>query len=668
MTVKFMGALAISWFSGTLLAQVPAAAPPGTPIPARAFARFPTFHTVRMSPDGRYLATSARVGAEFALLVYTLPERKLVSGLRLQDDRVIGGINWTSNQRLIIQVGIQEGAADAVRLNGEIFAVNADGTDKRYLYGFDGQQGTAHTRIKMGAQAEQGFALLENPLPDVPGSALISVTTDTQSTVDGRYYQTDSRALYRIDVMTARRQRVDTPELAAVEAFFADASGRVRLVSGTRGSEYYSKPYWQDAKQEWQPVNIAAERLHTLRVSRDGRRAYFLAAQKGNQSCLMEWAFPESPAAAAPGKELLCKPATELQYVYFTADDRPYAYASGSQARVSLIDEKPIEAQVLTSLQTQFPEQIVYLADATRDHQRLLFYIYSDHNSGEYYAYDAATNQANFLFAAQSWLDPALMASVRPIEYPARDGLKIEGFLTLPNGKPAKNLPMVVLPHGGPIGVSDGWQWDADAQFLANRGYAVLQVNFRGSGGYGTDFEKAGFGEWGGKMIDDISDGTRWVVQQGIADGKRLCIFGASYGGYAALMSVVREPDLYRCAIAYAGVYDLNRLVKDSDAANSEGGRAYFGDSIAKTETERARQSPLTYIDQLKAQLMIVHGEDDIRVPINQAELLRSALQKRNYPYDWLTKRDEGHGFFNEDNRVELYEKLAAFLEKNIGK
>ena len=365
---------------------------------------------------------------------------------------------------------------------------------------------------------------------------------------------------------------------------------------------------------------------------------------------------------------MLCKPFSFLGNVYFSAADQPYGYDGGDQTGVVLIDKKPLEAQALALLQAQFQGQLVYPVNSTRKHDKLLYRVYSDRNSGEYYIFDAALQEASFFDAEQPWLDPDRMASVRRVRYAARDGLMIDGFLTLPPGKPDKNLPTVVLPHGGPIGVSDRWGWDADAQFLASRGYAVLQMNYRGSGGYGNAFEKKGFGEWGGKIIDDITDGVRWAVAQGVADGKRLCIFGASYGGYAALMSAVREPDLYRCAIGYAGAYDMNLLYSDAFATRKASGRLFWEDAIGITVEARRQQSPISYIDQLKAAVMIVHGEDDIITPLSQAKALRSALDARKKPYQWLVKSKEGHGFHNEDNRVELYDKLAAFLEQHIGK
>lgn len=339
----------------------------------------------------------------------------------------------------------------------------------------------------------------------------------------------------------------------------------------------------------------------------------------------------------------------------------------GDQGALALIEDKSRESIVLASLRAQFAPQEVTPISASQSHDKLLYRVRSDRNSGELYLYDFAKKKAAYVDAFQAWLDPEQMAEQKRLTYKARDGLLIDALLTLPPGKGAKNLPLVVHPHGGPIGIHDYWGFDSDAQFLASRGYAVLQVNFRGSGGRGEAFEKAGYREWGGKMINDITDGVKQVIADGTVDARRICIFGGSYGGYASLMSAVREPDLYRCAVGYAGVYDLPRLKSESDGSDLKINRDFWNETMGNDAAFLQDQSPINHLDKLKAAVMIVHGEEDTRVPISQAKLLRSALESRKIPYQWLIKSGEGHGFYNEDNRTELYEKLAAFLDQNIG-
>ena len=331
-----------------------------------------------------------------------------------------------------------------------------------------------------------------------------------------------------------------------------------------------------------------------------------------------------------------------------------------------VLDSAHPDAAKLRLLQKAFPDQIVEPVSATTDGARVVLHVYSDHNPGDYYLFDPKTMNADLIDSQRDWIDPRQMAEQRAVEFKARDGQAIHGLLTLPPGVPAHKLPLVVNPHGGPFGVMDSWGWSREPQLLASRGYAVLQVNFRGSGGYGASFESAGRQGWDTVMIDDITDGTRWAIQQGFADASRICIYGASYGGYAALMSALREPDLYRCVIGYAGVYDLPRLRRDSDIADTAQGRRFMNEFIGDDKRLKAA-SPLTYIDRLKAAVMIVHGEEDKRAPFSQAKALRGALDERHYPYEWLVKPDEGHGFYEEANLMELYTRLLAFLDRNIG-
>jgi acylaminoacyl-peptidase len=226
---------------------------------------------------------------------------------------------------------------------------------------------------------------------------------------------------------------------------------------------------------------------------------------------------------------------------------------------------------------------------------------------------------------------------------------------------------MVVLPHGGPHGVRDYWAFSPDVQVLASRGYAVLQVNYRGSGGYGRDFLYAGYGKWGTLMQDDLTDATLWAIDAGIAHRDRVCIYGASYGGYAAMMGVVREPDLYQCAIAYVGVYDLELMFEKGDIPDRDTGVTFLKEAVGEDEQDLRSRSPVHNLHRLKAPVFIVHGGEDFRVDVEHAYRLRDRLDELGKPYEWMLKEKEAHGFYRPENRLELYERMLAFLGKYIG-
>jgi dipeptidyl aminopeptidase/acylaminoacyl peptidase len=258
------------------------------------------------------------------------------------------------------------------------------------------------------------------------------------------------------------------------------------------------------------------------------------------------------------------------------------------------------------------------------------------------------------------------MAEMKPITFKARDGLLIHGYLTLPHGA-GKDVPLIIHPHGGPFGIRDEWGFDPEVQYLAYHGYAVLQVEYRGSGGYGNAFMEDGYRQWGGTMQDDLTDATHWAVQQGIADPRLICIYGASYGGYASLEGVEKEPDLYRCAVGYAGVYDLVKMRNEANTLRGELLGPFMERTVGDDEAALREYSPYLHVDKIKAALFLAHGGADYTVAIAHADELRDALDKIHKPYEWVYYRNEGHGFYTLEHQVDIYTKMLAFFDKNIG-
>ena len=259
------------------------------------------------------------------------------------------------------------------------------------------------------------------------------------------------------------------------------------------------------------------------------------------------------------------------------------------------------------------------------------------------------------------------MAERRPIAFKARDGLDLYGYMTVPKHAPGVKLPMVLLPHGGPHGPYDSWFFDRDAQFLASRGYAVLQVNFRGSGGRGVNFERSGYRQWGAKVQDDLIDGVKWAIGEGEVDGARVCAYGASFGAYSALMLAAREPALFKCAVGYAGIYDLKLLLTSDNAIRSKTTLNFMKKYVGQDQAELNRFSPALLASQITSPVLLVHGEKDKTAPFEHAEAMRAALVKVNRAPEWLVAPTEGHGFYDTRNITMFYEKLGAFLDKHIG-
>ncbi len=321
----------------------------------------------------------------------------------------------------------------------------------------------------------------------------------------------------------------------------------------------------------------------------------------------------------------------------------------------------------LQGLRAVFPGRRIGITSGTRDNSLAILSVRSANHPVEFYIYDLKNKQLSYLLNASPWLKAEQLAQTKAIFYKSRDGLDIHAILTLPNNKEAKNLPLIMLPHGGPHGPRDYLDYDSDAKVLAQHGYAVLQPNFRGSGGFGRSFLQAGYLNWGTTMIDDMTDGVLHLVKEGIVDQSRVCAYGGSYGGYAALMSAVREPDLYKCTVGFVGVFDLNLMYTDGDIPQRKSGINYLEMAIGRDKERLDAQSPIKHLDKLKAPVFIIHGKEDQRVPIIHAERLRAELEKRNHPFEWLVKEKEGHGFYKPENNVERWQKMLAFFDKYIG-
>jgi dipeptidyl aminopeptidase/acylaminoacyl peptidase len=305
-----------------------------------------------------------------------------------------------------------------------------------------------------------------------------------------------------------------------------------------------------------------------------------------------------------------------------------------------------------------------------RSGQRWVVSFYSDRDPGVTYLYDHATGESRQLFRPHPHLDPDVLAPMAPVTIRARDGLDLPSYLTLPVGIPPENLPMVLLVHGGPW-ARDCWYYQPEVQLLANRGYAVLQVNFRGSTGYGKAFTKAAIGEFAGKMHDDLIDAVDWAVKQGYADRDRVAIFGGSYGGYAALVGVTFTPDVFAAAIDYVGISSLANFMRTlPNVARpflANNWHRYVGDhNDPVQEADMLARSPITRVDQIRTPLLVIQGANDSRVVQAESDNLVGALRARGVEVEYMVKSDEGHGFVNPENRIDMFHAVERFLAEHL--
>jgi len=447
-------------------------------------------------------------------------------------------------------------------------------------------------------------------------------------------------------------------------SYVVDARGDVRFVQGA-GTDNVHRLYHRNGG-DWVLVNDekrSGRSEASLGFSADGQLAYLLSEQPSGPDAIVSW-NPATQERKVVLRDEVVDPARLIRSPGSTVPVG--ALFLGNTPHTRFFDESSDEARLYRSLEAAFPGRAVFITSSTRDGRRLLVETGSGSNPGEFYLYDRDRNQARFLMARSEWIDPESTASVRPVLLKARDGLELHGFLTVPHGSTGRDLPMGVVPHGGPIGIFDNGSFDHENQLLAAAGYAVLQINFRGSGNYGRAHSRAALKQWGRAMQDDVTDATRWAISEGIADARRICIYGASYGAYSAMMGAAREPGLYQCAAGYVGVYDLPLMFTDGDIQDRDSGMSYLREWLGDPAT-LAAVSPVNLAERIKVPVFLAAGGQDKRAPIQHTERMEAALKRAGTPVESLYYKTEGHGFYTEAHRSEYYGKLLAFLSRSLG-
>ena len=393
--------------------------------------------------------------------------------------------------------------------------------------------------------------------------------------------------------------------------------------------------------------------------------------------------FPMDPATGVMGEPLLADPEYDILPDHFIASIDGHALSAPifspkkdallgvryvtDAPRVKWFDRELIRDQI--AVDRAAPDTVNLLVDLSLDGKRMLWFGYSDQNPGQYFLADLEKHSFKPIGTRMSWIKPAQMAPMLLIKYQARDGLLIHGFLTVPEGHERKNLPMVVLPHGGPW-VRDVWGYDPLVQLLANRGYAVLQMIYRGSPGYGEELYANAKRQVGRQIQDDIEDATRWAIAAGIADPSHIAILGASYGGYSALFALGHNPELYRCGVSFAGVTDWPAIYNNGEVAEYKAALRYWREQIGDPDKDKdflKAISPVNFAEKITAPVLIIQGKEDRRVPPDQAKRMIAALEKSGRKPESLFVAGVAHNLGREKNRIEIFKRVVDFLEKQLG-
>lgn len=602
-------------------------------VPVEDFFKDPEFTSVSLSPTGEYITVSVPTEDRTGLAAFRVADMKLVGKWDYGSTRHIDRVRWVNDERFFMYVSRKLGRFDFRVGTPDVHASNIDGTQRADI-------------------PNGGYYHIVDTLDHDEDKILVA------RSIDAAY-------LSKMDVDNGDVRTVASSPLAA-GSFVVDHDGNLRYGFGQ--SEDNESITLRREGEEWVEVHrspMGGSVRTPLGFAADNKRVVFSVSKDGEPA---SWVLvdPESGTEAP----LASNPNVEA-YDYIRSSDQrellAVAYMDGLPKYHFVNPDHP-ESKVYAGLVNAFPDHAVLFHGISRDGRYILLNAFSDVDPGSFYLFDRDTGKAKFLLSSRSWIKPEEMSPTHAIRFTARDGKAVHGYLTVPRGSDGKGLPMILHPHGGPHGPRDYWGFNPEVQFLANRGYAVLQVNFRGSGGYGNAFERLGYRNWGTTMVDDMTDAVKWAISQGIADRDRICTYGASYGGYAALQTVVREPDLYQCTIGYVGVYSLPLMFKDGDIPERESGRNYLARVMPETLAEQQAQSPAYNVERIRVPVMLVQGAKDERVPISHYDLLKDRLAAAgNPPEVTIVEKKEAHGFYDLDNNINLYTKMEAFLDRHIG-
>jgi dipeptidyl aminopeptidase/acylaminoacyl peptidase len=623
-------------FAAAALWAQGAATAPVERISAADFAALPLISHPILSPDGHRIATRRVTNGETTILILDADHPEAVPKAVPVGKTPISSVLWAGNHRLLLTVMIKRYVGEEELPFFRLVVIDVDGGGVRVV-----------DRKSEGMYA--GDVLYAEP---TGAWALVASQNDLFS----------YPSVKRVDLASGEATQVEK-EREGVWDWYADDSGVVR--AGVAYSDRKWTVWYRDKPEEkLREIKGKLDKDDDSAVDKfifRGDESWILTNERSGRFALYKY----DTKAGTIGDAIFENPEVDV-------DDVIYDRATGKVKAVEYEDDRLrvqwLEPEIKTlqeKLDRALPKAVNLPIDWSDDNKRLLVYSYSGSDPGGYYLLDRNTNRMSPVLDPFPRINSNWLAEMKPVKYQARDGLTLNAYLTLPRGREAKALPLIVMPHGGPF-ERDHWEYDPWVQFLANRGYAVLQPEFRGSTGYGKSLVEKGYGEWGHKMQDDLDDGVDWLAKSGQIDPKRVCIVGGSYGGYAAMWGAIRNPERYRCAASVAGVSDLAALLKHDRESFSA--KRYYREWRTKVggvgNVDLKTVSPLAFAGKLKVPLFIAHGERDERVPVKQSHQMIDALTKAGAPVTYMFYKDAGHGFDNAADQEDWLKRLEAFLAK----
>jgi len=598
-------------------------------IPLKDFFRNPERTDYAISPNGKYLSFLAPYKGRLNVFLQEIsggePQR-----LTNVTERDIAKYLW-GNDRTILY--IKDNAGDE---NFHLYSVFTDGSGSKDLTPFDG------VRVN-----------IVDELEDYDSEILIELNKRNPEFFD----------VYRLNFETGE-MKVAAENPGNVSGWGTDHKGTIRIAVTTDGVNN-GIMYRDSAEDEFKTIittnfrQMLSPRFFTF----DDKNIYASSNLGRDKAAIVEYDIKNNKELSV----LFEHPEVDVNILKYSKKRKVLTVIPAYTHRIERVILDDEIRRIYEKLEKELAGYEITIVDTDDNEEKYIVAAYNDRTTGSYHIYDKSTDSITKINEVSPWINEEQMSEMKPVTFTSRDGLKLNGYLTLPKGKEPKDLPVVLNPHGGPW-ARDYWGFNPEVQFLASRGYAVLQINFRGSVGYGREFWESSFKQWGRKMQDDLTDGVKWLEEQGIADPNRVAIYGGSYGGYAVLAGLAFTPDIYACGVDYVGVSNLFTFMK-SIPPYWQPFLEMMYEMVGNPETDKQLledASPVFHVDKIKAPLFIAQGRMDPRVNVNESDQVVEALKKRGIDVPYMVKDNEGHGFHNEENRFDFYEAMEKFLTKHL--
>ncbi len=603
-------------------------------IPIEEFFRNSEQSSYDISPDGMHISFMAPYKSRMNIFVRE-KDGDAVTQITFEEERDIDGYMWANNRRILF---MKDDGGDE---NYQLYGVDLDGGDMR-----------PYTNMK-GVRTQ-----IIDDLEEVEDEILIGTNQRNPEIFDP----------YRLNLKTGEMTMLaENP--GNIQAWMTDHEGKLRIAYAIVDGVDQEMLYRDTEEEEFRPVIRTSfkEDVSALVFTADNKNVYAITNLGRDKSALVLM----NPSTAEELEEIYTNDKYDISGVGWSNLRKKLtsvSYVAHKDTVRKFFDEA--SERINRRLAEAFPNYKFGTVAANKAEDMRIVYVGNDRTRGSYYFYDVKADKITKIADLSPWLREEELSSMYPVTYTTRDGLQIESYLTLPNEctlDTARNLPTVVIPHGGPW-ARDYWGYDSEAQFLANRGYAVFQMNFRGSTGYGRKFLELSYKKWGQTMQDDITDGVLWLIGKGYSDPKRIAIYGGSYGGYATLQALVKTPELFACAVDYVGVSNLFTFLNTIPPYWKPMLEMMY-EQVGNPETDKemlAANSPALNADKIVRPLFIAQGANDPRVNKAESDQMVEALRKRGVEVDYMVKDNEGHGFHNEENRFDFYHAMENFLAKYL--